>query len=736
MFSLAHLPDLSRVAAFALLTSATLAEVPNKTSGAAATREVVWNPLEKQESEPDTLYLLDGEAELKLKAGEGGLITGNASAGDLFPGKVIVTDGKFRKGLKSTVRDYGYLWMPLNGFIAPDEWTVEYWVKSDAPLATLDDMVPLIIWDEHEAVRLECQIDNGVLTLSFRHNQDPAGPVHAALRYDLKKNPLAVSDWHNLAYTFHGDTLRFYVNGKPAGEVKGLKPPRIWSDAARGDGLSLLGGYGRGANGLWISDLRISRRARVPGEKITVTAENVLTVTNQPTGELIEQNLLGGLHYFPDEKTAAMAKGVIKVLRTDKLLTATPIKAGAPDAAHLTPGISGKFAYDWQVVDRTFDYYKKLGVMPYISIDSTPEILGGKTPPFSGKKLTDPEAKSGASGFTPELPNDLEAFGSIVRDLVHYVVKVRKDRVPYWGVWNEPDGGSFFTAKIEDYLKVYAVSARAVKAVDSTLQVGGPETGEYSPKWIEALIKYCGTEKLPLDFVAWHYYLGELTEFSHARQHVAAWSKQYGLPGVPGLINGEWTWQGHNVAGSGYRPFSAYRYHINDWNAAFIGASLVEMQHAKVLLSIFTNPVAKADGTGWDASGLYSPDHPWATGNVFKLWSKMSPEIVQATYSGLPGIWFIASRDAQGRMTVFLSQVRYRKDISPQISIKLDGLRPAHPLKITSYVVDDAHSNAFDAGKDHAELETVAPPELQDGKLSLTMRPRSVHLLVLEPATN
>ncbi len=89
---------------------------------------------------------------------------------------------------------------------------------------------------------------------------------------------------------------------------------------------------------------------------------------------------------------------------------------------------------DWTIVDRTFDYYKKLGVMPYISIDSTPEILGGKTPPFGEDKLKNPEAKSGWSGFTPEVPNDMAAFGQLVRDLVHHVVKERDDNVPYWGV--------------------------------------------------------------------------------------------------------------------------------------------------------------------------------------------------------------------------------------------------------------------------------------------------------------
>ena len=40
-----------------------------------------WSPLERQEVEADTLYLLDVDAEQKLAPGDGGLIPGNATGG-------------------------------------------------------------------------------------------------------------------------------------------------------------------------------------------------------------------------------------------------------------------------------------------------------------------------------------------------------------------------------------------------------------------------------------------------------------------------------------------------------------------------------------------------------------------------------------------------------------------------------------------------------------------------------
>src|SRR5262245_19453801 len=84
-----------------------------------------WNPLERQEPERDTLFLLDVDAEQKLAPGGGGLIPGNAAGGDAPWTKVVPVAGKFRKGLQSVDRKYGLMWMPSNGFLPPDEFTVE-----------------------------------------------------------------------------------------------------------------------------------------------------------------------------------------------------------------------------------------------------------------------------------------------------------------------------------------------------------------------------------------------------------------------------------------------------------------------------------------------------------------------------------------------------------------------------------------------------------------------------------
>ena len=46
--------------------------------------------------------------------------------------------------------------------------------------------------------------------------------------------------------------------------------------------------------------------------------------------------------------------------------------------------------------------------------------------------------------------------------------------IRYWEIWNEPDIPSFWSGTPEQYYRLYEATAKALKAVDPSLQVGGP----------------------------------------------------------------------------------------------------------------------------------------------------------------------------------------------------------------------------------------------------------------------
>jgi hypothetical protein len=705
------------------------APTPTRQVNPVRSASVNWRPLEKQSADPDTLFQLEPGRERLLSQSEGGLIAGNASAGDvpwLGTSKVAVVPGRFRDGLQSVARSYGYVWMPVDGMLPADEFTVEMWLKSNVAWSSITDNTPFAVhtaWDTGISVL----VHGGNLSLTFKHDQAPAGRVSATLSRSV--SAIAADTWVSVAFTYAAGTLRLYVDGQLAGEKTGVAPPSSWSDNARASGFSIAGDRGKGATAMTISDLRVSRTARVPGQQRTVDDGNDVTVAagESSTGK-VGQSLLGGLHTLGTPATEARAQGTLKVVRTDKMLTATPIVAGAPDATHPTPGVSGAFSYDWQVVDRTFDYLARLGVTPFISIDGTPEILGGATAPFSGLKLT--SARSFWSGFGKSVPTDMAAWGQIVRDLVHHVTQERHHAVPYWGVWNEPDGVSFWSGTLDQYLDLYEVTANAVKSVDPSLKVGGPETAAWNPAWVSALVQRVAARGLPLDFVSWHYYSGNVGEIRQARYELTRQATASGIP-VPEMIIGEWSWQGANLPIDGVWPFKALNYFLNDWHAAFTAASLIEMQRAGVPVSIYTNPVAEDGASGWAASGLMSSTHSWANWNVFRMWSMLAPDTVPSTYTGHPGVWAQASTDPSGRVTVLLSYLKYRKDDDVPLRVRLPASYASATVR--DYVVDDRHSNFYDAGPAHSELEQLPAGKVaDDGTVWTTLRPRSVHLLVID----
>lgn len=78
----------------------------------------------------------------------------------------------------------------------------------------------------------------------------------------------------------------------------------------------------------------------------------------------------------------------------------------------------------------------------------------------------------------------------------------------------------FWTGTPEQYYVMYEEAARAIKALDPKLKVGGPAcTGSLREAWVEGFIRYCHDHKVPLDFFSWHSYggRGDFNPYDHYR---------------------------------------------------------------------------------------------------------------------------------------------------------------------------------------------------------------------------
>lgn len=131
-------------------------------------------------------------------------------------------------------------------------------------------------------------------------------------------------------------------------------------------------------------------------------------------------------------------------------------------------------------------------------------------------------------GAEPTLPVDFDKFAAVVKHVaMHYNqgwANGFRDKIRYWEFWNEPDIGVFWRGTPEQFYTLYEKTARALKSLDPSLQVGG--TGKAfalaEGPYREGFLDYCAAHQLPLDFYSWHTY----ADFSHDPYDAARTGKE------------------------------------------------------------------------------------------------------------------------------------------------------------------------------------------------------------------
>lgn len=164
-----------------------------------------------------------------------------------------------------------------------------------------------------------------------------------------------------------------------------------------------------------------------------------------------------------------------------------------------------KVEYNFTYLDMVFDDYRSLGLKPFIELGFMPyKLASGDQTIFYWKGNTTP-------------PADYEKWADLIKaTLAHCIERYGIEEVLTWPieVWNEPNLRGFWKdADMPEYFKLYEVSAKAVKAVDQRLRVGGPAIcGVDDERWLREFLNHCQEKKLPLDFVTRHAYATEMPD--------------------------------------------------------------------------------------------------------------------------------------------------------------------------------------------------------------------------------
>ncbi len=158
----------------------------------------------------------------------------------------------------------------------------------------------------------------------------------------------------------------------------------------------------------------------------------------------------------------------------------------------------GSIRYNFSYVDQIYDGLLEHGVRPFVELGFMPPELS-----------SDPKALQDF-WYRPNIapPKSYAEWDAMITAFAkHLVARYGIDEVASWyfEVWNEPNIG-FWAGKPQQptYFTLYDHTARALKAVNPRIRVGGPSTAQGA--WATAFLAHAKKDDVPVDFVSTHVY--------------------------------------------------------------------------------------------------------------------------------------------------------------------------------------------------------------------------------------
>ncbi|CAM3237839.1 GH39 family glycosyl hydrolase [Stackebrandtia soli] len=158
--------------------------------------------------------------------------------------------------------------------------------------------------------------------------------------------------------------------------------------------------------------------------------------------------------------------------------------------------VDGRPVHDFTRVYEIYDRVLELGLRPIVELSFMPADLA-----------RDPSKTVFAYRAIISPPKDWDRWSQLISNLVTNLVdRYGVEEVRQWAfeVWNEANLDVFWSGSLDEYLRLYEVTARAVKAVDAGLKVGGP--GSAAAAWNGELLAHTARTGAPIDFLSTHTY--------------------------------------------------------------------------------------------------------------------------------------------------------------------------------------------------------------------------------------
>lgn len=362
-----------------------------------------------------------------------------------------------------------------DGSSARADWQARIGQRSD-DAAIVEGYIP------PAPVGLRAEAGRGQVTLRWRHDEQAMG-------YLVHKGPTAQGPWEPLDH--HGNDVLAVPTAHYADTTGRPEEPRWYAVAAIGDLDTGPGPLSQPVEAAPLAGgdavVAVTVECGRDGGRLRRLWH---MLGSERLSQLRDPGVIGGVP-IADDFAAAIA------LARDELgLERIRAHAILHDDVGVYRESGGEPVLDFTTVDAIYDQLLDIGVRPVVELGFMPRDLA-----------SDPSATVFAykAGISP--PRDWDRWTALVETLViHLVARYGIDEVAGWGfeVWNEPNLEVFWSGTRDDYWRLYATAAEAVKRVDDRLLVGGPASA--AAGWIEPFIAEVSRRGLPLDFLSTHTY--------------------------------------------------------------------------------------------------------------------------------------------------------------------------------------------------------------------------------------
>lgn len=274
--------------------------------------------------------------------------------------------------------------------------------------------------------------------------------------------------------------------------------------------------------------------------------------------------------------------------------------------------------------------------------------------------------------------------------------------IQYWEIWNEADldhaldqwetNPFMWAGPIEEFHKLYAITAKHLKKRFPDLKIGGPSycrilrDKTFFPQFFE----YMQANNVPIDFVSWHKYDVDPAYYVKEAYILRDWMKQYGYENAE-LFLTEWNyWQLKDPGSVSSNEYYNIETRINIKGAAFVGAIMCAMQDAPVDMLMYYDFRVNVDSF----CGLYDPQtrQHMPTYYTFYAWSKLLGDQCNVSLEGDADDIYAVAAVKDGKTVLMLT--RYNGDNNAcnitTVNIKVNGYTPGE--KVYCHLTDYQHN--------------------------------------------